>query len=174
MGYACPVCGDPQADGEHLANHLAFTALRGDADHEQWLDDHAPDWDQGDAESLAPVVTEYAETVEFPQVFENTVDRRSTSSRTESGDTTEHDHEHDDERSGALFDDDPDLPGGSREAVDRERQQELDAQAERVLEDAREMTQQMLDDAQDTHEGTDGKTDSETAEGDSEQGSDAN
>jgi len=159
MGYACPVCGDPQADGEHLANHLAFTALRGDADHEQWLDDHAPDWDQGDAESLAPVVTEHAETVEFPQVFEN---------------TTEHDHEHDDERSGALFDDDPDLPGGSREAVDRERQQELDAQAERVLEDAREMTRQMLDDAQDTHEGTGGKTDSETADGDSEQGSDAN
>ncbi|PSP70281.1 hypothetical protein BRC79_02495 [Halobacteriales archaeon QH_8_67_27] len=53
MGYACPVCDDPQADAEHLANHLAFTAmLRGDG-HEAWLDDHVDDWADLAPEELA-------------------------------------------------------------------------------------------------------------------------
>ncbi len=72
MGYACPVCGDPQADAGHLANHLAFTALLGDGDHESWLDAHAPGWaDAGEAE-LADRVVEHADEREFPQVFEDT------------------------------------------------------------------------------------------------------
>jgi len=72
MGYACPVCGDPQADGEHLANHLAFTAMLGDDDHEAWLDDHAPDWADSDPGELAAIATDHAEEREFPQVFEDT------------------------------------------------------------------------------------------------------
>ena len=32
MGYECPVCATEEADGEHLANHLALQALvHGDA-----------------------------------------------------------------------------------------------------------------------------------------------
>ena len=59
MGYACPVCDTPQRDAEHLANHLAFTAmLHGDA-HETWLDDHVPEW--GDAGAA------------YEEVFEDTV-----------------------------------------------------------------------------------------------------
>ena len=72
MGYACPVCGDPQADGEHLANHLAFTAMLGDDDHEAWLDDHAPEWADSDPAALAATATDHAEEREFPQVFEDT------------------------------------------------------------------------------------------------------
>lgn len=125
MGYACPVCDDPQADAEHLANHLAFTALLGDDDHEAWLDEHAPDWDQVDADALAATVTELAEETDYPQVFEDTVD----------------DHDHDHERSGALFDDEA-------RAIERGRERardlsDLDTADESVLEEAREMTRQM-------------------------------
>ena len=135
MGYACPVCGDPQADAEHLANHLAFTAMLGDDDHEAWLDEHAPDWADSDADALATVVSEHAGDVEFPQVFEDTTDGH------------DHDHDHgrdpESERSGALFDDESDLAAEARGRVQQDR--ELDAQAEQILEDAREMTERMLD-----------------------------
>jgi hypothetical protein len=60
MGYECPVCGVEEADGEHLANHVAFTALVRGGDHEAWLDDHVPDWEERDPDSLAPSVTEHA------------------------------------------------------------------------------------------------------------------
>lgn len=132
MGYACPVCSDPQADAEHLANHLAFTAMLGDADHEAWLDEHAPDWAAADAEALASVVTEHADQQEFPQVFE---------------DTTDHDHDHDrdpdHERSGALFGDDA-VAGEARERAERDRQA-LDDEAQEILEDAQELTRELLD-----------------------------
>jgi hypothetical protein len=65
MGYACPVCSEPQADGEHLANHLAFSAMLGRADHADWLDEHAPGWGEEDPEGLAEQVTDHAETVEL-------------------------------------------------------------------------------------------------------------
>jgi len=72
MGYACPVCETPHPDGEHLANHLAFTALLGREDHEAWLDEHAPDWDQQGPAELAPLVVEAVPETEFPQVFDDT------------------------------------------------------------------------------------------------------
>jgi hypothetical protein len=147
MGYACPVCDDPQADAEHLANHLAFTALLGDDDHEAWLDEHAPDWDEADADALAATVTEIAEETDFPQVFEDT--------------TQDHDHDHDHERSGALFDDEA-------RAVERGRERArdlsgLDAADEEILEEAREMTRQMEEgnDERPADE-PDGEADSET------------
>jgi hypothetical protein len=66
MGYACPVCAEPQADGEHLANHLAFSAMLGRADHADWLDEHAPDWDADGPEELAERVVLHAEAVDLP------------------------------------------------------------------------------------------------------------
>ena len=72
MGYECPVCGDPQADETHLANHLAFTAIARGGDHEAWLDEHVPEWGQLDDEGLADAVVELAEETDFPQVFEDT------------------------------------------------------------------------------------------------------
>ena len=87
MGYACPVCGDPQADARHLANHLAFTALARGGDHEQWLDDHVPDWEDHGEAWLSDRVVDHADEEEFPQVFEDTTDGGSGGERI-------HDHEH--------------------------------------------------------------------------------
>ncbi|MEF8856566.1 MAG: DUF5810 domain-containing protein [Haloplanus sp.] len=118
MGYACPVCETPQRDAEHLANHLAFTAmLHGDA-HEEWLDDHAPDWSEAGVAELAPVVVEYADDVAYDEVFEDTVERQAT------------DHAHERSSVASPFD-----------AGD------LDADAQRALAEAREMTRAMLDEA---------------------------
>ncbi len=74
MGYACPVCETPQQDAEHLANHLAFTAMLGDEDHETWLDEHAPEWGDLSPEELGSCITGYAPETEFPQLFEDTTD----------------------------------------------------------------------------------------------------
>jgi len=70
MGYECPVCGVEEADGEHLANHVAFTALVRGGDHEAWLDDHVPDWADRDPDSLAPEVTEHAAETDTEPVTE--------------------------------------------------------------------------------------------------------
>ncbi|MEF8785291.1 MAG: DUF5810 domain-containing protein [Haloarculaceae archaeon] len=75
MGYACPVCEDPQADAIHLANHLAFTALVRGGDHEDWLDDHVPDWESMDEETLGEHLTVEADETDYPQVFEDTTDQ---------------------------------------------------------------------------------------------------
>ena len=139
MGYACPVCSDPQADGGHLANHLAFTAMLGDDAHEAWLDEHVPGWgEMGEAE-LADAAAEGVETVEFPQVFEDTVDGLD-----DGGDPPA-------ERSGALFDD----AGHDRDHADRAHADRMrdrggadeptDEKAAAILEEAREMPRRMLE-----------------------------
>ena len=75
MGYACPVCETPQRDGEHLAHHLAFTAMLHGGDHETWLDDRVPDWGDREPAGLAAEVTPHAEAAEYHEVFEDTVAR---------------------------------------------------------------------------------------------------
>ena len=147
MGYACPVCDDPQSDARHLANHLAFTAILGDDEHEAWLDEHAPGWaDEGEGE-LAERVAVDAEEREYPQVFEDTTGR------------TESEHGDDDERSGKLFEGEGheghdhlsghdhgqghghDHGGG----VPHERAEvPRDPETEEVLAEARELTREML------------------------------
>ncbi|MFB6267075.1 MAG: DUF5810 domain-containing protein [Halodesulfurarchaeum sp.] len=64
MGYACPVCGERQVDGEHLANHVAFTAILRSDEHRRWLDEHVPGWGDLDPEALADRVTPHAESVD--------------------------------------------------------------------------------------------------------------
>ena len=64
MGYACPVCGVEQADGVHLANHLAVTASLGRADHEGWLETHAPDWGDCGPEELAERIVPHVPEVD--------------------------------------------------------------------------------------------------------------
>ncbi|SDJ20110.1 hypothetical protein SAMN05216226_101104 [Halovenus aranensis] len=126
MGYSCPVCGDPQADARHLANHLAFTALVRGGDHEAWLDDHVPEWESMDEEGLAPEVADQADETEYPQVFE---------------DTTEH-HDHSHEANS------PDLPDDVAVA-DLPDQDDLSAEAADAIERARELTRQRHDDDED-------------------------
>lgn len=132
MGYACPVCDLPQRDAEHLANHLAFTALTHGDDHEAWLDEHAPGWAEEGPDELADRVTAHAEVVEYDEVFEDTV---SASGHRGQG----HGHER------PIVDDGDAAAGGEA----------LDPEARSVLEEARAMTREMLDAADSTAEGED-------------------
>ena len=131
MGYACPVCEAPQADGEHLANHLAFTAMLGREDHEAWLDEHAPGWEESNPDDLAEEVVDSVPETEFPQIFDDTT----------------HDHQHD--RGGRQHGAAPDETPFEQELARQTRgagRGDLSAQAQDVMAEAREMTEQMLDD----------------------------
>ncbi|SFS12890.1 hypothetical protein SAMN05216559_4152 [Halomicrobium zhouii] len=159
MGYACPVCEDPQSDAGHLANHLAFTAITTGGDHEEWLDEHVPGWGQlGEAE-LAEEVADHAEETEFPQVFE------------ESGLEDSHDHPHGhgghQHGGGAQGLDDHGLDPSaarSRGAGD------LDEEAQKIMAEARELTEEIRDGDEDAvDEGTSddgGSSDDESDEAD--------
>jgi len=147
MGYACPVCETPQADAEHLANHLAFTAMLGREDHETWLDDHASGWEENDPETLGDRVAEHAAETEYKQVFEDTT----------------HDHDH----GGATFEEELQRQvGGGRGGAGRG---DPTGDAQEVLAEAREMTERMLsgedgdDDADET--AADGETSNDHGEG---------
>jgi hypothetical protein len=146
MGYACPVCEDPQSDATHLANHLAFTAmLRGGA-HGEWLDDNIPGWGDLDEAELGERVAGHAEETEFPQVFEDTTDR---------GPGHEHTGEH------TTHTESGDLPAGA-DALGGER---LDEEAREAVAEAREMTRKRRERADTTeadgdgHEGDDPEAD---------------
>lgn len=175
MGYACPVCGDPQADAGHLANHLAFTAMIRDDGHEAWLDEHAAGWSEWGEADLADHLREHdaIESADYPQVFEDTT-----------GDT---DHEDPaSERSGALFDDGghaghghshdhPGHAGGAPAGLDVEIDPASDDLSEKerseIMAEARELTREMFDEAADDETDTttgDGEGTDTTAEGDDE------
>jgi hypothetical protein len=140
MGYACPVCSDPQADAGHLANHLAFTAILGNDDHETWLDEHAPEWNElGEAE-LADELADELEETEFPQLFEDTAGGLDS----EAGQPPS-------ERSGALFDSVGEhAPHAHSHAQAHDgtidTSQPLGADTAEVLEEARELTKRMRGD----------------------------
>ncbi len=72
MGYVCPVCDHPQHDAEHLANHLAVTALTHGDGHEAWLDEHAPGWVEESPATLGDRVASRAEETAHETVFEDT------------------------------------------------------------------------------------------------------
>lgn len=126
MGYACPVCAAEQADAVHLANHLAVTASLGRRDHEAWLAEYAPDWTEYSPADLAERVVEHAEEIETPE-FEDG-----------------HDHGR---------------PGGLEGDLARQSRQPgrgtLTAEAEDVLEEARELTRRMHAEDDDPADGAD-------------------
>jgi len=156
MGYACPVCSDPQADAGHLANHLAFTAILGDEDHEAWLDEHAPGWEDAGEDDLAGTVADRVEETEFPQLFEDTAGGLASDSGEPPG-----------ERSGALFGEGHDHEHGHNRASERARGAtgggQLDETAEAVLEEARELTRRMYA-GEDAGDGADGESGTDDAE----------
>lgn len=65
MGYLCPVCEEAEIDAEHLANHMAFTAILRSSEHEDWLDENASEWTDMAPETLGPIVAEHAEEVDL-------------------------------------------------------------------------------------------------------------
>jgi hypothetical protein len=142
MGYACPVCGDPQADARHLANHLAFTAMLGREDHEAWLDEHAPGWAEEGEDELADRVADLAADAEYPQVFEDTTGQLDSEAAAEG------DHD----RSGKLFEheghghDHDHLHGGGGQGHGYDQADvPRDPETQEVLEEARELTREMLE-----------------------------
>ena len=182
MGYACPVCSDPQADAGHLANHLAFTAMLGDDDHEAWLDEHVPAWAETGEAELADAVADLVDETEFPQLFEDTAGGLEDGSTDPPG-----------ERSGALFDDadtrgesardtghghdhgaghDHDLRDDARDrggAVDTSGP--IDDEAAAVLEEARELTRRMYEEGE--SDGGDGADTAASTDADADGGDDA-
>ena len=75
MGYACPVCDAPQADGEHLANHLAFTAMLHEDDaHADFLDAHVDAWAEKKPPELAAELIHHADRTDYEAVFEDTTE----------------------------------------------------------------------------------------------------
>lgn len=141
MGYACPVCDVPQRDGKHLANHLAFTAMLRHEEHETWLDEHVDDWQDMNAPALADLVVDHAEEREFEELFEDTVE----------GESHAHPHDHG--------------QGHGSPAIQTEGN--FSAETQEVLQEARELTQQMVADADDAAEAVQSKEaddESETTE----------
>jgi hypothetical protein len=170
MGYACPVCGDPQADGGHLANHLAFTAILGDDDHEAWLDEHASGWGEMSEDELADAVVDDVEETEFPQVFEDTV-----------GGLEESGSDSLSERSGMLFEDEGFGDGhdhghdhsqgdehGHGPARAGDLSADLDPETAAIVDEAREMTREMRRDAEQGPEDAEQEA-GDVAAGDAEQ-----
>lgn len=144
MGYACPVCEIPQRDGEHLAHHLAFTAMLHGEDHEAWLDDHVDDWAEREPEELAADVTPHAEDAEYHEVFEDTTRDHG---RPDVG------HQHGQQQQGHNID---------------TRGEDVDAETAAVLEEARELTQELLDAGEEDADAAD-----ETEDADSDPDADA-
>lgn len=126
MGFACPVCEIPQQDDEHLANHLALTALLHGDDHEDWLNEHVPNWSTYGPDDLAELVVDHAPDADFTPVFEDT--------------TTDHD-------SHGIRN--PDLAKYAAAGMGH-----MDPEAKRILEEAHELTKRMYrsDDSDDTNE----------------------
>jgi hypothetical protein len=136
MGYACPVCDVPQRDAEHLANHLAFTALLRHGPHEEWLDEHLPEWGEAGPAELAERVVDHADAADYDEVFEDTVGAGADAFGHDG-----HDHGHGDVAG---------LDAGSPD---------LDAETRAVLDEARDLTREMLGD-----DGDDGDPDDETSD----------
>ena len=135
MGYACPVCETPQRDGEHLAHHLAFTAMLHGDDHEAWLDEHVSDWGERDPAGLAEAVTAHAAEAEYHEVFEDTADRSpSRPDVAPGGHGQGHRHEHGHGHEGAT---------DSRSALRDPDPSELDPEAAAAVREARELTREM-------------------------------
>ncbi|QLH80411.1 DUF5810 domain-containing protein [Halosimplex pelagicum] len=155
MGYACPVCGDPQTDAEHLANHLAFTAMLRGADHEAWLDDRVDGWAEMDPPELAERVVDHADEAEFPQVFEDTTGGH------DQGSGHDHGHQHGDgNHTGGRPSGAPDAvenaaPGGVADLDD------FEGETDDVLAEAKELTRRRRENA-----GDDGAADGDTDDGD--------
>ncbi|WP_281196160.1 DUF5810 domain-containing protein [Halorubrum sp. F4] len=156
MGYACPVCATPQRDGEHLAHHLAFTAMIHGDDHEAWLDDHAPDWQTADPEELAEDVVDHADPAEYHEVFEDTTDRGRPNLDAGLGGDRRHQRAH---GHGHDYDAHGDVPTAGGDVTDPE--------TAAALREARELTRRMYEDGDeageedendDTSENDDGST----------------
>ncbi len=150
MGYRCPVCDAPQRDAGHLADHLAFTAMLRGEDHEEWLDERVPEWGDLGTETLADRVAGYAPETEFEAVFEDTT-----------GGPHAHAHDHGRDPTHAIDRGRPDVNVDAAAASGNSAAGAGDAELQSVLHEAREMTREMLDGADDAEGDAGADTDSD-------------
>ncbi|AEN05615.1 DUF5810 domain-containing protein [Halolamina sp.] len=134
MGYSCPVCETPQHDSEHLANHLAMTAMLHEADHEAWLDEHVEGWAELTPPDLGTRVVDAAEEVDYDEAAVEAADIPEE----RQGEPDEHDHEHDHDHQPAT----EEAPVPSEEPTVQSVTDDLDLETEQILQEARELTQQ--------------------------------
>ena len=122
MSYLCPVCEAPFGGGEPLADHLAVTAILHGGDHEAWLDDTVADWDALSPAELGERVVDHAETTD--------------------------DHEHVGEHSHSDPEPASGLPNGidSGASTRNVGDSTLDADAQAIIEEARELTREIQGD----------------------------
>jgi len=122
MSYLCPVCAAPFGGGEPLADHLAVSAILHGGNHEAWLDDTVADWDGLSRDKLGERVVDHAETT----------------------DDHEHigDHSHSDPEPASGLPNGIDSEASARNAADST----LDADAQAIIEEARELTREMQGD----------------------------
>jgi len=131
MGYLCPVCEEPFADSQSCANHLAVTAILHGGDHEVWLDEtveqhveESDDWESVPRAELAEVVADCADETENHEH------------------PGEHTHSHDHEQPFAQPAESPlGQPASTQSPAAVEG---LDADAQAILREARELTEQMI------------------------------
>jgi len=157
MAYRCPVCDNPETDAEHLANHLAFTAvIRGDG-HEGWLDEHVPGWGEENPETLAPKVAEAVPAVEVPELDDDGHDGHDHGARLEDELAKQGSHRGPGAAEGG---DVGGAPAGGRG--------DLSEEAAGVMREARELTEAMYgldeDDGDDSDDGENAASDDADAE----------
>jgi hypothetical protein len=133
VAYACPVCATVAPDGEHLAHHLAIVAMTRGGEHESWLDEHAPGWQEASPEELAATATDHAEQVEHELADE------AAGGRPDVG----HAHDHGGARGGQPGGATPSTGAGGDETA-------------AVLAEAREITQRMLEEDDEPADGDGG------------------
>jgi len=138
MGYLCPVCEEPFGDEGQCANHLAVTAILHGDSHETWLADAVADrelvddWESVPREELATIVADRAE------------------------ETTDHDHPGDHTHpvgeghgvgDGQPADGDRERVTQGQPAITESNAEtaQLDADAQAILREARELTRKMQD-----------------------------
>jgi hypothetical protein len=147
VAYACPVCETIAPDGEHLAHHLAIVAMTRNEEHETWLDDHAPDWQESSPGELAAVATERADEIDHELADE------AAGGRPDVG----HAHGHGGDRGRRTGDTAPSTDAGDDETA-------------AVLAEAQELTQRMLGEDEEASDG--GRADADDQGGDEPSGVD--
>ncbi|ELY92510.1 hypothetical protein C483_07804 [Natrialba hulunbeirensis JCM 10989] len=142
MGYACPVCAAEQADAEHLANHLAITASLGRQEHQEWLAEHAPEWEECSPPELGEIVAEHAPEIETPSFEEGPRGQRGGAHGHRDGHGHGHGHDHDHTQG---------RPTGLEADLARQSRQRgrgsMTTETEHVLQEASELTRQMVENA---------------------------
>ena len=119
MSYLCPVCESPFGGSEPLADHLAVSAILHGGDHEAWLDETVADWDALSRGELGERVVDHADATD--------------------------DHEHIGEHSHPEPEPASGLPNGidSEASGHNAADTTLDADAQAIIEEARELTREM-------------------------------